>query len=102
MGHVPRIPHHELQRVFARRKFQHDFRLPTAKMPVMLVRWQSVIQFIGPFRPLAQWRPVNQQVMVAGIRHRDALRRDAHVAQSHAHPEFAAGDDGAVVRPDEI
>src|SRR5690348_17631931 len=45
---------------------------------------------------------IDDDVVMTGVRLDDPGGCDARAAQSHAQPELAAGDDGAVRRPDDV
>ncbi len=83
----------ELQAVAARRERHRRLGLSLAEVHVVRV---------GRDRQVERRRVgVDQQVMVAGVLHRDAGGRDAHAAQAEAHGH-GARDRLAIVRRDDV
>src|SRR5579862_7066524 len=88
------IAEEELQGVFARRQLDAHFGLAGAEMEMVLVVRDRLIE-------RRQVR-VDDEMVMPGIGAIDAGGRDAGTAQSHAQPEFSAGNDGPVRGPDDI
>ena len=82
MGNMIHIAQDQLKRMLAGGQFQHDFRLATTKVAVVLVRGKVVFEFLSATLTLAQRWPVDQQMVVTGIFLLDAGGGNAHAGQT--------------------
>ena len=82
--HVVLIAHEQLQRVDARRQFEHRLGLAESEMQVVAVVRDRLIE--------RRQRRIDQQVVVAGVRLGDAGRRDAEIAGAEPDLEAAGAD----------
>ena len=81
--HVIGIAHQQLQRMGARRQFDHRLGLAEAEMQVVAIVGDRLVQ--------RRQRRIDHQVVVAGVLRGDAGRRDAEIAR--AEPDLEAGAD---------
>ena len=94
MLYVVMVPQKHLQGMLSWRKLNPRLGLPRPKMEVISVRRNCLVQ-------RRQIR-VDQQVMVPHIGNVYSFWTHSHIAQTHAHPEFAALNDRAIGRPNDI
>lgn len=82
------VTKNELQRVLARRQFDARIRLTRTEVQVISIRRNFLVE--------RRQVGIDQQMVVPRIRNSHALWAHAHVAQSHADPQFAAVNYGTI------
>ena len=70
------------------------FGLPAAEVQMLTIRGNLLIE--------GRQIGIDQQVVMAGVRHANALGGDTRVTQTHADPELATSDNRAIRRPDNV